>query len=340
MSLLVLTLAVLVAGLTIALLLILTRRQQGSQTIITAELQRQLSQLNQQTVHTVLQQLNSQRESQERSSGALVHTLRELQAKVASLEEGNKRVLDMSEGIRELQGILKAPKLRGTQGELWLEELLNQVLPPTCVKMQHRFRTGEIADALLTLRDGFSVAIDAKFSLENFSRMLEAEGEAERAVHAKALASDIKKRVDEITKKYLRPEEGTLDLAFMYVPAESVYYHAFVEQVAGQNLMQYAHEHKVIPVSPATLYPFLQVVLQGLRGLQIEEQAQELQKGLSSVATDIRTFAEDYRKVGQHLSNASKSYEGSQRRLARVATRVETLSLADGSEPPLMLEED
>lgn len=337
MNVLLVSLLALVLILSVCVVALLTHRPQPAS--LGSELQQQLSQLNQQTVHTVLQQLNSQRESQERSAGALVHTLRELQTKVATLEEGNKRVLDMSEGIRELQGILKAPKLRGTQGELWLEELLTQVLPKGSVQMQHKFRTGDIADALITLRDGFSVAVDAKFSLENFNRMLQVENEVERQAYAKALSQDIKRRIDEISKKYLRPDEGTLDIAFMYVPAESVYYHAFVEQLAGSNLMQYAHEHKVVPVSPATLYPFLQVVLQGLRGLQIEEQAKELQKGLSGVATDIRSFAEDYRKVGQHLSNASKSYEGSQRRLSRVATKVETLSLADGTEAPILLEE-
>lgn len=331
----ILTVLVIVLG--ASLFAVLMRRPQ--QASLGSELQQQLSQLNQQTVHTVLQQLNSQRESQERSAGTLVHTLRELQTKVATLEEGNKRVLDMSEGIRELQGILKAPKLRGTQGELWLEELLTQVLPRSSVQMQYKFRTGDVADALITLRDGFSVAVDAKFSLENFNRMLGSETEADRQLYAKTFSQDIKRRVDEISKKYLRPDEGTLDIAFMYVPAESVYYHAFVEQVAGSNLMQYAHENKVIPVSPATLYPFLQVVLQGLRGLQIEEQAKELQKGLGGVANDIRSFAEDYRKVGQHLSNASKSYEGSQRRLTRVATKVETLRLADGNDAPLLLEE-
>ena len=188
-----------------------------------------LQQIQQQTVQTLLQQLNAQQQSQDNNSGQLQNRMAEtsravytLQTKLAQLEEGNKRILDMSKGITELQDILQAPKLRGNQGEVWLENLLAQMLPRQHFQMQYRFKSGEICAAIINMPDGHLVPLDSKFSLENFRKMLAADQPEDQKLHEKTFVSDVKKRIDEISKKYILPDEGTLGFAFMYVPAENV----------------------------------------------------------------------------------------------------------------------
>ena len=305
-----------------------------------AELQNLIQQSTQQQLQTILQQLNQHQSIQQNSASQLqsrvAETSRvvyELQSKLSTLAEGNKRILDMSKGITDLQNILQAPKLRGERGEMWLEELLAQMIPRANFKIQHHFKTGEICDAVILLRDNLLLPIDSKFSLENFKKMIASEDPTEEKAHEKVFCADIKKRIDEIAKKYILPAEGTLDFAFMYIPAENVYYQAFVEDRGGSQLQRYAYERHVIPVSPNSLYPYLEIVMFGLKGLEIEKGAKEIQQSLRGLHKELGKFEEEYRKVGTHLRNAQNSYEQSDKRLATFQGKLGGINAQELIEP-------
>jgi DNA recombination protein RmuC len=320
--------ALLIAGLFIYLL----RRQSANrpgdlfqrveQTI--QQLSHQQSTQLQQTVTLVLQQLNKQQESQDRSTHAM-HTrldqtnrlFSEVHGKLLQQEEAVKRLFDLGKDIASLQSILQAPKLRGTMGEIWLEQLINQILPKKHFRMQYAFKSGEVCDAVITLRDGLILPIDSKFSLENFAKMVEAEGESTQQFR-KLFISDTKRRIDEIAHKYIRPQEGTMEFAFMYVPAENVYYQAFIQNDDTFQLLNYAFSRHVIPVSPSSFYPYLQVVLFGLHGMEIEQSALAIQKNLSSLQGQFTRFREQYDKIGSHLRHAQSSYELADKRLTGI----------------------
>jgi DNA recombination protein RmuC len=308
----------------------------------------ELHTLHQQQLQIILEQFNQQRQTVEASTGQLNARMTEtgrvvydLQSKLSQVNESTRHVLDMHKGITELQNILQAPKLRGERGEVWLEELLLQVIPRQHVVTQHRFSTGDVVDAVIKLRDNLLLPIDSKFTLENFKKLSNAEG-AEAKQYEKLFIADVKKRIDEIAKKYILPSEGTLDFACMYVPAENVYYQAFIEDIGGANLTRYAFERHVIPVSPNSLYPYLEIVLFGLRGVEIERNAHAIQQGLSELQGDLRRFDEEYRKLGGHLRNAQGSFEASDKRLGRVQLKVGTMSKQDLNlvEPTITLPEN
>lgn len=331
----------LLAALTAGLVMVVVKNKPG---MASDQLAGLLQSTQQQTLQTLLQQLNRQQESTEHQSGQLNNRLAEtskvmygLQAKLAQLEEGNKRILDMSKGITELQNILQAPKLRGNQGEMWLEELLAQMLGKTHFKMQYMFKSGEACDAAILLRDGIILPIDSKFSLENFKKMINTENDIEKKQYEKQFTSDVKRRIDEIAKKYILPAENTLNFAFMYIPAENVYYQAFVEDRGGYELQKYAFERHVIPVSPNSLYPYLEIVLFGLRGLQIEQGARDIQQGLVGMAGELRKFEEDYRKVGNNLRLAQQNFELSDKRFNNVQNKLEGLSSKELAAAPTPL---
>ena len=275
----------------------------------------------QQTTNLVLQQLNRHQETQDRSS-ALMHTridtatrvVSEVQNKLGQLEEANKRIFDLGKDINSLQKILQAPKLRGTMGEIWLKDIIGQIFPADRFKMQYTFRSGETCDAVIFLRDGLLLPIDSKFSLENFVKMLEAE-ESQKLAYKKLFISDIKKRIDEIAKKYILPHEDTLEFAFMYIPAENVYYQAFIQDEDDTKLLSYAFDRHIIPVSPSSFYAYLQLILFGLRGMEIEKSAKDIQKNLNGLRGDFTKFRETYEKVGVHLRHAQQSYEQTDKRL-------------------------
>jgi DNA recombination protein RmuC len=309
------------------------------------QLQESLQQSMQQHIAITLEQLRSnQSNSNEQSTqihqrvAEATRSLSELQAKLAAVEASSKHLLQMGKGIEELQNILQAPKLRGNRGEIWLEELLAQMLPAEHFVTQYKFKTGDIADVALKLRDGQLLAIDSKFSLENFAKALQAPDEQTRTQYEKAFSADIKKRIDEIAQKYILPSEGTLNFAFMYVPAENVYYQAFIEDQGGHNLIRYAFDRKVVPVSPNSLFAYLELVLLGLRGLAIEQRAASIQQGLAGIGIELTKFHESYSKVGNNLRIATQHFDSSDRRLDKISGKVRTLS--GGTAPELIEEPD
>jgi DNA recombination protein RmuC len=252
-----------------------------------------------------------------------------LHERLGRLEVTGQQIQSVGQEIARLQEILRAPKLRGNLGELFLEELLSQILPPPYYQMQYGFRDGLKVDAVIRLPQGNLVPVDAKFPLENFQRMIAPEQtEAAREQFRKTFSADFKRHVDHIAAKYIRPDEGTLDFALLYVPAENVYYEAILrDDQFGQSraLNSYALAKKVIPVSPNSFYAYLQAILLGLRGLKIESQAKEIFAFLARTRSDLSRMKEEWELVGKHLTNARSAYDKSEKRLDQVLDRVNSL---------------
>jgi DNA recombination protein RmuC len=221
--------------------------------------------------------------------------------------------------LGQLQQVLRPPKARGGFGELLLGNLLRDRLPAEAYSLQYGFKSGERVDAVI--RADRLVPIDAKFPLDNFERLVDAQDNADRELHEKAFARDVKGHVDAISSKYIRPDEGTYDFAFMYLPSEAIYY----ELVCGKTgaLLAYAHESRVLPVSPTTLTAYLQVVVLGLKGLQIEQHAHEVMAYCAQLQKDFSRFKEDFDLIGTHLGRAHSSFGKAEKRLDRFETKLD-----------------
>ena len=253
---------------------------------------------------------------------------------LGTLEEANRRIFEIGKELSSLQQILRAPKLRGGLGELLLEDLLAQILPADHFVTQHTFRSGYKVDAVIRLGAGL-VPVDAKFPLENFRRIVEASTDDERRTVRRAFVTDVKRHVDSVATKYILPDEATFDFALMYIPAENVYYEIIVkDDVAGEvHIAEYAMSRRVIPVSPGSFYAYLQAIVLGLRGLRIEERAQEIMAELSRLRGDFDRFREEFRVVGRHLSNASNSFANAERRLERFDAQLVGLEQSPEAAP-------
>jgi DNA recombination protein RmuC len=209
-------------------------------------------------------------------------------------------------------------------GELFLGNLLDQVVPEN-YELQHRFRSGEAVDAVIKLGPKL-VPVDAKFPLENFQR-LTAASDAERKALRKRFIADVKKHVDAIASKYILPDEGTYDFALMYIPAENVYYEMIIkDEPDEENVSAYAVSRRVIPVSPNSLYAYLQAIVFGLRGLQIEKRAEEILSHLNRLQGDFAKFRDDFDTVGTHLKNAHNKYDDALKRLGQLEGKLEISS--------------
>jgi DNA recombination protein RmuC len=253
-----------------------------------------------------------------------------LQRKLGQIEESNKRIFDLGAGLQELKDILKNPKLRGNMGEFFLEDLMRQILPPDHYRMQHCFKSGEIVDCAIQLGDG-KVSVDSKFPLESFVRLVQIpEDQVDlKRREKKAFVTAIKKHADAISKKYILPDEGTYDFALMYIPAENIYYETIIRDDMIEDegsLYAYLLGKKVIPVSPNSLYAYLQVIVLGLKGMRVQEHAKQIISDLQRVEGDLSKFREDYTVLGKHLKNAAGSYEESTRRLDKFQTKVEKIT--------------
>ncbi|MFC1496339.1 DNA recombination protein RmuC [Candidatus Margulisiibacteriota bacterium] len=251
--------------------------------------------------------------------------------KLGEVHETSKRVQEVGQDIASLQEILRAPKIRGGMGELFLSDLLKQVLPPSKYKLQYYFKSREAVDAVILLRENM-VPVDSKFPLENFKKILEADEENKKIAAKKLFIRDVKKHIDAISKKYILPDEGTFDFALMYIPAENVYYETIIKDEnldEGKGLFQYAIEKKVLPVSPNSFYAYLQTILLGLRGMKIEAQAQDILKNLARLAGDFSRITDDFSKMGTHLKNLNASYENTDKRLGKFGDRLTSLEEKD-----------
>lgn len=265
----------------------------------------------------------------------------DVRQRLGQMDEANKRIFEVGREIAELQQTLKTPKLRGSMGEYMLTELLAQVLPEHSFDMQYKFKGGEMVDAVIKLNMGM-VAVDAKFPLDNFKRILNAAEESEKTAAGKLFVRDVKKHICDIAEKYIRTDEGTFDFAMMYIPAENVYYEIMLknEWSGDDSLFNYALNRRVIPVSPNSFYAYLQTILLGLRGMRVEESAREIMDHLSRLRKNLDVFMEEFRLVGQHLGNASKKFSDAENRLGKVESKIEQMSgssrtLKNGRPPSL-----
>ena len=264
----------------------------------------------------------------------VTNVITKVHTSLGELNQASAMIFGVGKDISNLQQLLRAPKFRGEFAETMLENLLAQVLPRDYFHLQHKFRNGEIVDAVVMLGENI-VPVDAKFPLENFKRMLEVATDTEKALSRKSFVRDVKNRIDEIASKYILPDEKTYDFALMYIPAENVYYETIIKET---EIMPYSVSKKVIPVSPNTFYAYLQVICLGLKGMQIEKNAKEVMANLSRLHVDMDRFKENFDLVGVHLSNAKKIYDEAQVRLGKFSdklistTQVEKNSITTGGQ--------
>jgi DNA recombination protein RmuC len=252
----------------------------------------------------------------------------EVRNQLGIVHEATKQVQEISKDISSLQDILKAPKLRGGLGELFLGDLLKQVLPPSNYQEQYRFKSGEKVDAVIFLKESM-VPIDSKFPLENFRRVIEAKDDASKLTAKKQFVRDVKKHIDDIRKKYILPDEGTFDFALMYVMAENVYYELIIkDEDLGEEdgVFRYAIKNKVIPVSPNSFYGYLQTILFGLRGMRVEQQAQEILKNLARLEGDFERVMNDFTVMGKHLKDSVTKFEDTEKRMLKFNDKLDSLT--------------
>ncbi len=253
-------------------------------------------------------------------------TVREVSTGLGKLEQATSNLQKINEEIASWQNMLRSPKVRGGLGEVLLNNLLAEILPADRYAMQCVLpSSGEIADAMIKLQDGYTVVVDAKFPLANFERYMQTDDAAQKERLKSQLDRDVKKHVSDIGRKYISPRDRTLDFAFMYIPMESVYYETIVRGVGSGSLWEYCLKQRVIPVSPNSFVAYLHTILIGLRGLKIEEQAREILTHLSQVRHDFKQFGEDFSMVGKHITNAKNRFDDSARRLDKFESRLEQI---------------
>lgn len=249
---------------------------------------------------------------------------------VVSKELGQVR--EIGRTMKDFQDFLRSPKLRGNIGEQVLRDLLEQILPKENFRLQHRFKAGEVVDAAIITDKGL-IPIDAKFPMENFRRIVQAESEAEKERMTKDFVRDVKKHIDSISRKYILPQEGTVDFAIMYVPAEAIYYEIVMHDA---NLNTYAHNKKVLLVSPNSFYYFLRVIMLGLEGRRIEEMSQRILEALSTIRNDSVKFRENLDVLNTHLTHAKNAMDRVCTDYERLFTKIEdTGRLKAASRPKL-----
>lgn len=246
----------------------------------------------------------------------------EVRSQLAKLEEQTQKVFEASKDISSLHDILNAPKLRGVMGEFMLENLLSQKLSKNLYALQYAFKSGEKVDVVVKLKD-YLIPIDSKFPLENFRKIIEAGNDAQKDIHKRQFCADVKKHVDSIAQKYILPNEGTSDFAFMYIPAENVYYEIISHDFGNKNLFDYAKEKGVIPVSPNIFNAYLGTIVMGLSGMKIAENAKAIFKNIKNLELYFGKIRGDFLSLGTHIKNAHNKYELTDRRMEKFQMELE-----------------
>ena len=306
------------------------------------ELGRTIARLNE-SVSDKLERSNAQvQTSVQKQLSESAKLVADVTQRLAKLDETNRRVVDVADELKTLQNVLSNPKQRGVFGEFYLESVLDNVLPATQYQMQYRFADGEVVDAVIFLDKGQILPVDSKFSLENYNRMINAATKAEREALLARVKADLKGRIDE-TSKYIRPREHTMDFAFMFIPSESLYYDLLINNVgtggSSRDLIEYAFRDKrVIIVSPTSFLAYLQTVLQGLRSLQIEEQAKDIQVRVGKLGAHIKKFDELMTKMGKSLSTTVGHYNNSYKELGKIDKDVVKIAGGEQQTGPLLLD--
>lgn len=270
---------------------------------------------------TMQQQFAITSKSSQAISDAAQKELKAVTEKLTKLDDTNKRVESFAQQLQSLENILKNPKHRGVLGEYFLETILSNILPQKSYKMQYAFENGEIVDAAIFINKNYIVPIDAKFSLETFNKIQTEEDEDKRERLVKIFKQDLKERIDE-TSKYVRPEENTTTFAFMFIPAEGLYYNLLGLKVgttaSAKDIMQYAFSKNVIIVSPNSLFAYLQTVVEGLRRLEIQDSVEVIQKNVIKLQNHLNTYDEHVQKLGKHLGTTVNAYNNSYKEFKKI----------------------
>ncbi|HEX8965277.1 MAG TPA: DNA recombination protein RmuC [Patescibacteria group bacterium] len=251
------------------------------------------------------------------------------------IQEVNKEVGKMTEigrNMQELQDFLKSPKLRGNIGEQVLKDLISQIFPKNSFHLQYQFKTGDKVDAAIQTDAGI-LPIDSKFPMENFQKYVKAKTEEEKQMYKKEFEKDVKKHIDAIAKKYILPDEGTMDFALMYVPSEAVFY----EIVNIDSLIEYARTNRIFIVSPSTLYAHLQTILLSFEGKKIEAKSKEVFKLLRSLQVDYTKVNESMDVLGKHLTNASSQFHNVQKGILSFGNKLSTTKTLEKTQEELEL---
>ncbi|MBU0661313.1 DNA recombination protein RmuC [Patescibacteria group bacterium] len=277
----------------------------------------------QQHIHTTIQEQYSQNTRMinglSQKSSDMIEKITE---KLTHLDRTNQQVIGFSEQLNNLEKVLTNQKNRGNLGEAGLQLVLENMLPPTTYKMQYAFEDGDIVDAAIFTKDGI-IPVDAKFSLDNYNRILNETDKIEKKKLEKEFKNDLKKRIDE-TGKYIKTKEGTMEFAFMFIPAEAIYYDLLVNEIGAvkvntRNLIDYAfREKKVIIVSPTTFAAYLQTVLQGLRALKIEENAKEIEQNVELLGKHIKAYDEFMLRLGKSMTTTVNHYNTAYKELGKI----------------------
>lgn len=306
---------------------------EGEKVIAILERLKVISEQNSELRHSVDSKLSETHQATQRQIERTMDTVKNITGesakligdvteKLTKLDETNRQVVNFSSQLQNLQDILKNPKQRGVLGEYFLEETLKNVLPPNSYQMQYKFKNGEIVDAVVFVQKKI-IPVDSKFSLENYEKILISTDSEERERLEKLFKQDLKNRIDE-TSKYIRPDEETLDFAFMFIPSEAVYYDLLVNkvgavQVSTRSLIEYAFcEKKVIIVSPTSFLAYLQTVLQGLRALQIEESAKEIRSNVEKLGKHLNVYEDYFKKLGGHLGTVVNTYDHASKEFKKI----------------------
>lgn len=283
-------------------------------------------------------------------SGQSQKMIADITEKLTSLDKTNQQVIGFSEQLANLEKVLKHQKQRGNLGEAGLQLVLENILPPTAFQLQYKFSDGDTVDAAIQTKDGI-IPVDAKFSLDNYERLVHEENEDKKAELEKQFKNDLKKRIDE-TAKYIKPKEGTLDFAFMFIPSEAIYYDLLVNDVKSavkvntRNLIDYAFvERHVVIVSPTTFAAYLQTVMQGLRAMRIEESAMAIRKNVETLQKHIQAYEEYMKKLGISMTTTVNHYNTAYKELAKIDKDVvritegeKSIEMIEVERPKLMVE--
>ena len=317
---LIIVLGVLVAVNAALLWVILIRRREPENGQGMMLLQNQVQELTKTLEAKVGEGTRVMHESFRSQSTESARLIKEITQEITSVKEIGRQTASFAEQLQNLQDILKNPKQRGILGEYFLETVLKNVLPPGMYQMQYPFKNGEIVDAVVFVNKKV-VPIDSKFSLENYNRILTARDATERLQYEKVFVNDLKLRIQE-TAKYIRPEEGTMDFAFMFIPSEGIYYDLLINAVGGGDedslIHRAAGKYKVIIVSPTSFLAYLQTVLQGLKAMQIEKQAVEIQKRVGELGKHLGSYEDYYRKLGTSLGTTVSHYNSAYKELGKI----------------------
>lgn len=333
-----LTIAVIVLGFVILWFLLRKPEGKADDGAGMVLLQQQVQELTRTLDKKVTESSRAMQEDAQRRHTESSRLIKEITQEITSVKEIGRQTQSFAEQLQNLQDILKNPKQRGILGEYYLETVLKNVLPPGMYQIQYPFKNGEIVDAAVFIGEKI-VPVDSKFSLENYNRLIHALPEDKPALE-KAFVNDLKLRIQE-TAKYIRPEENTMDFAFMFIPSEGIYYDLLTNQVGGgedENLIQRAAgKYKVIIVSPTSFLAYLQTVMQGLKALQIEEKAVEIQKRVGELGKHIGSYEEFYKKLGTALGTTVSHYNAGYKELGKIDKDVYRIADSKiGIEPSLL----